>query len=192
MQFTTPLTFPSSKWLLISETIKATPCRHCNKSNYLKSHGPLRGIHLSKPEKKLRGIRFYCSNRYSNKGCGRTFSVLFSSMLPKLTVRAKQLKTFFKRLLTERSIHAAWHGSKIPFSLRSAYRWVEKLKLNQATIRSKIYSSLPCRSNCSSPPHCETISYLNTAWPQHNDFVAAFQQQTQTALFLEKTPKHSS
>lgn len=192
MRFTSQLIFPSSEWILISETIKATPCRHCSKSNHIKSHGALRGIHLSEPEQELRGIRFYCSNRYSNKGCGRTFSVLFSSMLPALTVRAKQLKAFFKRLLTESSIHAAWYSSKIPFSLRSAYRWVEKLKLNQATIRSAIYSSLPSESDHSSPPHRETISYLNTTWPQPDDFVEAFQQQTQTSLFLEKTQQLSS
>ena len=142
MRFTSPLIFPSSKWLLTSEIVKAKPCRHCKQSGQLKSHGALRGIHLSKPKPALRGIRIYCSNRYSNMGCGRTFSVLFSSMLPSLTVRAKHLSLFFKKLLTANSIHAAWHSSRIPFSLRSAYRWIEKLKLNQAMLRTTVYSTL--------------------------------------------------
>lgn len=192
MRFTSPLTFPSSKWILTSEALKAKPCRHCNQSGQLKSHGALRGIHLSEPRKSLRGIRIYCSNRYSNIGCGRTFSVLFSSMIPALTVRARHLSEFFKKLLTANSIHAAWHSSHIPFSLRSAYRWVEKLKLNQAILRTAVYSSIPSEHHNSSPPHLETISYLNAAFPQSNNTIKAFQLQTQTSVFLDKNHHYSS
>lgn len=193
MRFTTPLAFPSSKWLLISETVKSEPCRHCKKNGHLKSHGALRGIHISEPKMVIRGIRIYCSNRYSNMGCGRTFSVLFSSMLPALTVRAKHLSLFFKALLTVNCVHAAWHSSRIPYSLRSAYRWIKKLKLNQATLRAAAYSTLPCESPHSPLPHLETISYLTTAFPQSDNFVRAFQQQTQISLFLEKLkhPHHN-
>lgn len=186
MRFTTPLIFPSSNWLLTAEILKAKPCRHCKKRGNLKSHGALRGTHLSEPQQALRGIRIYCSNRYSNKGCGRTFSVLFSSMLPSLTVRAKHLSLFFKKLLTANSIHAAWYSSGIPFSLRSAYRWINKFKLNQATIRSAVYSTLPPESPHPPHPHLETINYLTAAFPQSDNFIEAFQQQTQTSLFLEK------
>ena len=132
MRFTTPLIFKSSEWILISESVKSEPCRHCNRRGYLNNHGALRGIHITKPKQQTRGVRIYCSNRYSNRGCGRTFSILFNSMLPSLSIRAKQLTDFFKKLLTSKNVHAAWYSSAITFSLRSAYRWVKRLQLNQA------------------------------------------------------------
>lgn len=190
MRFTTPLAFPSSAWLLLSESVKTDPCCHCKKKGSLKSHGALRGAHLSKPEKELRGIRFFCSNRYSNKGCGRTFSILFSSMIPALSLRAKQLTHFFKELLQKDSIHAAWHGSHLPFSLRSAYRWVKKFQLNQSTIRSAVYSTLPNEDASPLAPHLETIRYLQAS--SSGDFVEAFQLQHQTSIFPEKQSTNPS
>lgn len=183
MRFTPLIQYQTSKWLLLCETVKAEPCQCCQKKGHLKRHGRLRGISLTGIEPCIRGLRFYCSNRYSNSGCGRTFTVFFNTVVPHLTVRAKQLSAFFQLLLTGKSSHAAWYSIALPFSLRSAYRWIARLKSNQPTLRSAVYTDLPEAELENMPTHLATVTYLQQRLPSAECFVSAYQQQTQTSFF---------
>ena len=82
MRFTNSLLPKTSKWIFFCEGIKSEQCPHCGKLYTLKSHGSLYGIDPVKPEVARRVLRFYCSNRYSNKGCGKTFSINFETIIP--------------------------------------------------------------------------------------------------------------
>jgi len=183
MRFSPLIQYHTSKWLLLCETVKADPCQCCKTKGHIKRHGQLLGVSLTGSEPESRGLRFYCSNRYNNSGCGRTFTVFFDTFVPHLSVRAKQLSLFFKHLLTAKSPHAAWYSMSIPFSLRSAYRWIARLKVNQPTLRSTVYNDLPEVALENMPTHLATVTYLQQRFPLDECFVNSYQQQHQVSFF---------
>jgi len=181
MRFTSLLQIKTSALLFFTQSITAKPCPHCSHNYTVKRHGSLYGVDLYKPEALRRGIRFYCSNRYSNRGCGRTFSIHFNTVIPYQSVNAELLSSFFRKLLESRSVHQAWHDSSVPFSLRCAYRWVKKFTLNLPSLRHKLHrllKSLPLTENSI---ELETISILSDLFPSPN-FLAAAQLELQVPI----------
>lgn len=183
MRYTTPLRHLTNAWLLAGENIKAEPCRHCSATGHVKNHGQLTGIGINRPENTTRGLRFFCSNRYSNKGCGRTFSVLFSTFITHHSLDTKHLLTLINQLLITPNTHAAWHRSGIPFSLRSVYRWVKKLSLNQPTIRHILHRHTPPPKTACSKPLNTTLAYMLEAFIEESNPVAYFQLRHDTGIF---------
>jgi len=187
MRFTPFLELLSSKWLLFGEQVKSEPCPHCRKKGQLKNHGPLRGCSLTKATQSVRGLRFFCSDRYSNDGCGRTFTVFINNYIPYLTVRATQLSSFFRDLLSARNVHRAWSRSSLPFSIRSAYRWANRLKENQSDLRALAYLAKPDTSVESLPTLTATIHYLSHRFASENCFISALQQHAQRPVFYSSS-----
>lgn len=181
MQFTSFLLPKSFKWTLFCEDVKSKQCPHCGKIHTLKSHGSLYGVDPVKPEKSRRALRFYCSNRYSNKGCGQTFSVYFKSIIPYHTVRSSHLSDFFRLLLQGCTVHMAWYSSLIPFSLRSASSWLIKLKLNLSSLRSKLHELMKNISPTHLSPEMETLNMLKEHFSQ-DDFIASAQNNFQLPI----------
>ncbi len=70
---------------------KLLACPHCRRIGWLIGHGFLRGYASNGRDQRLRGRRFFCSNRNRRRGCGRTCSVLLSIFLFRRTVRALHL-----------------------------------------------------------------------------------------------------
>lgn len=182
MRFTSSLLPKTSEWTFFCEGIKSKQCPHCGKLYTLKSHGSLYGIDPVKPEVARRGLRFYCSNRYSNKGCGQTFSIHFETIIPYHTVRSSHLRDFFKLLLKGYTTHRAWYSSLVPFSLRSACSWLLKFKLNLPTLRSKLHEWAKNIQPTNQSLEIETINMLKEAFSQQ-DFIASTQKNLQQSIF---------
>jgi len=165
---------------LLQKTL-SEPCPHCSKQGTIRRHGFLRGKDLHKPTTIERGLRFFCSNRYSNKGCARTFSIFFDSVIPRHSVSSRDLGEFLRHVLEESSIHAAWTHMKWPFSISSAYRWINSFKENMARIRPHLHERNDGDSSSSSPLH-ETIRLLSTTFPLAP--VSQFQSTFQSPIFF--------
>lgn len=188
MRFTSPFLYFSTSRIIASESIKSKSCPLCHKKGYIKSHGKLIGVHHSLPTPAFRGLRFFCSNRYSNAGCGRTFSVLFSSMISKSTVRAKHLTELFNNLLCTGNLHKAWSISKIPFSVRSAYRWLKLFEINQPHLRSQLYEQYKNGSPLQLshlPIIIQSLSILKHIYPKDSNYIEKYQQQFQSPIFYQ-------
>jgi len=75
-----------------------------------------------------RGQRVYCSNRGQRGGCGKTFSVFLADILPRHTVRARQVWSLCKELLGGGSIKGAVERLKLPFALETFYHLLSRLR----------------------------------------------------------------
>lgn len=181
MRFTLPLRRYSSAWILFTQEIKSEKCPHCSKSYTLKCHGSLYGTDIEKPDTIRRGLRFYCSNRYSNEGCGRTFSIHFSTVIPYHSVTAYHLGTFLDQLLKAQSVHQAWYQSTIPFSLRTAYQWMRKFRLNLSPLRANLYHLAGTWAEKGMHVVLETITMLQETFSQPC-YLSGAQQKLQLSV----------
>lgn len=118
------------------------------------SRAPLRLCALWSWQAKQRAA-FFCSARYSNSGCGRTFSVYWDTVLTHCNLRADALWRFLLALSQRgKSIFRLWRESGFEgMSLTSAYRWVKKWRMARARIRSSI-----CSRGLSMPQEREGMS----------------------------------
>lgn len=142
---------------------------------------PLRpALHQRLPEHPW--FAFFCSNRYSNQGCGRTFAVYWDDIFPYCSLRPKQL---FKLLLSVARGNAIASAQKIagfPFTISTAYRWVKKWRLGAPHIRSRLclVRPPPAQSNISNDRY--TLQHLESAFPYAHCPLEAFQNTLQTPL----------
>lgn len=182
MQFTMPFCAESSQRLLFCEKIKATRCKHCKKSRTFKSHGFLYGVCVKSSGKAIRGLRFFCSNRYSNKGCGRSLSVFYNTCIPYHTVKSHHLVLILKLLQSGTTVHKAWYQSRLPFSSQTAAQWVNKFKLNLSQIRHKLYNLATEQIRkirySEQTVEMETLDLLETHFTD-SDFIAQMQSKFQ-------------
>ena len=79
--------------------LKLTCCPHCRRTAALIGHGLLRGYSEQDSKEVVRGRRVFCSNRGRRPGCGRTFSVLLSTVLYGFVVRTFTLFRFANSVL---------------------------------------------------------------------------------------------
>lgn len=192
MRFSHQFEYLSTNWKLLCKRVKRKPCRFCYKRGHIKNHGFLKGVHPIEPCQELRGIRFLCSNRYSNRGCGKSFSTLFSQMLPNHTTRSEHLKVFCDLLLKLKNVHAAWYRSAVPFSLRTAYRWLRKIKNSQAIIRSNIQTVPKDHMEKELATYLTTIRLMKQRHQYAEDYISSYQQQYQTSIFFSSQSTFSS
>lgn len=101
-------------------------CPHCLKSNQLVSHGVLYR-QRSIEEREAVGKRVFCSNRYRHSGCGRTFPLYLSCILPGLRHGAAQLSAFLSALLRETPVETAYRQATAQAEPRHTWRWLAKL-----------------------------------------------------------------
>ena len=86
--------------------LKQRRCPHCAQTGFLICHGYLRGYCLE-AALTLRGYRFFCSNRWRKRGCGRTLSVLLAHVLPRRHTPAPRLFSFLVLMLSCASVRQA-------------------------------------------------------------------------------------
>ena len=79
--------------------LKLACCPHCRRSGTLIGHGLLRGYAEQTSEMVVRWRRVLCSNRGQRPGCGRTFSVVLSTVLSGFVVRTLTLFRFASAVL---------------------------------------------------------------------------------------------
>ncbi len=66
-------------------------CPHCGRSGTLVGHGIVRGYAHNSSRRIVRGRRLLCSNRYRQRGCGRTTAVVLASMLARRVANTSTL-----------------------------------------------------------------------------------------------------
>ncbi|MFC1461358.1 hypothetical protein ACFLQR_02425 [Verrucomicrobiota bacterium] len=182
--------YPKGKTYLSSEAefeqyrkqLKFLACPHCGETGFLICHGFLRGYGQSGHEKIIRGRRFFCSSRHRRKGCGRTFSILFSGFLRHHMVSANILWKFLQGVRRGLSRHAAWEQVGSPFSIETGYRLWKELKRQQSSIRSRLsrYTLPPAVD--SDEPVFYMLEHLRSLFPEAPCPIIAFHVQFQCSF----------
>jgi hypothetical protein len=154
--------------------MKLVPCPHCGAVGYLICHGYATGYGQKGPERVVRGGRFFCSNRYRRKGCGRTFSVLLAGYMRCRMVPASTLWKFLGGVQRGQSRHAAWYRVGSPFSMQTGYRLWKAVKQQQSWIRTWLSRLRPPPKVDASEPVFHVIEHLRCAFEDAACPIAAF------------------
>ncbi len=177
-----PIQPDSCRFLNFRTAILSKPCPHCHRSGFVRPHGYGR-----KGGEPAHSCRFFCSNRYTHKGCGRTFSVFWDEVIPRASMRTSKLS-----LLMDRFAHSGGNSLSSVFrqsqdlldcSLSTAYRWFRRFRLHQPTIRSALFGlerKLPDRSTGSNV--AVTWQWLAESFAGAICPIAGFQSRFQLAF----------
>ncbi len=162
--------------------MKFVHCPHCGRVGFLIGHGFLVGYAEAGQEMVVRGRRFFCSNRYRRKGCGRTFSVVIADVLVGFMVRACTLFSFLQRVADGLSRKAAWERAAASFSLESGYRLWRRLSEAQTHIKAVLCRQRPPPYSPANEPLVQVLDHLLCVFPLSDCPFADFQSRFQTPL----------
>lgn len=157
--------------------LKQYPCPHCRLTGTLILHGYLHGYDLEKINKRIiRGHRIFCSNRNLRDGCGKTWSIMLTSILKGFIVQTFHLWDFLKNIAKGMNIFQAFNTLDIPLSPTSIYRLYKRVRLNQPHIRSLLLRrSKPPSDIRHKNPLIKTIRHMALSFKNIADPLAAFQ-----------------
>jgi hypothetical protein len=178
MKFSRFLESASLDFLNFRVNIKAGGCPHCRCPSAVVGHGYLQAASGG----RTRGMRYFCSNRYSNGGCGRTFSVHWDTVIPRCSLQTAQILALVRAVAGGPSTHGAWFISGLSISINSAYRWVAKWLKLTARIRTGLCLIVAPPGKTDSRPDPFTLHHLTAAFPKAVCAIAAFQNVLQTAI----------
>ncbi len=164
--------------------LKLRACPSCAQTGHLIFHGALVGYGCHGSERPKRGQRVFCSNRLRRRGCGKTFSVLFSLLLKARITPAAVVVKFITTVLAGACRRAAWLSFRHSFSLESGYRIWRDWVGHQVYLRTWLCRKIP-------PPNSEhrgdglaqTWDHLCSAFAGRACPVAAFQEHFQQPFF---------
>lgn len=111
------------------------PCRHCQQSHHLISHGFIRKKQVG-AEPAAVGKRVFCSNRQQHTGCGRTMQLYVDSIVRYLHHAGCRVTAFVLALMAGMTIPCAYHGATGAASARHAHRWLHRLRARMSVYRS--------------------------------------------------------
>ena len=165
------------------QTLKLRACPWCFQISYLIFNGGLIGYDWRGGSKRqVRGKRVFCSNRWSRRGCGRSFPVLFSFLLKGRMIPAMLVVAFVSKVLEGATRRSAWLSLAHGFSLESGYRlWADWLDA-QSHVRSWL-------ARMGSPPEVgsdgpsQTWAHLRQVFGNQSCPISAFQEQFQQPFF---------
>ena len=153
---------------------------------------PRKGSRFSGAQLSTNGERsaFFCSNRYSNSSCGRTFSVLWSTTLRCCSLSTSALHALLSCRDASRSVARAIRKSRFSLSRSSAARWLKTFTRETSRLRSTLYRRQhpPTEEDASSSPESITLRMLDEAMKLEGDNdgtpdpLAHFQSSFQTSI----------
>ena len=152
-------------------------CPHCKKYGNLILHGYL----ISFKNGDMRGHRIFCSNRGRKNGCGRTWSVLQSRILPNMSFDANTLWRIFHNYSTGIPKLTCLRQTGASWSTSSLYRIFRLLQTNQSHIRSLLVQIDKPPDTQTSDPLVLTIEHLQKLCLDSP--IAMFQQHFQIPFF---------
>lgn len=159
-------------------SLKQRRCRHCGCVGYLNRHSHLLGNDVRHPGlRSKRGQRVFCSDRGKRGGCGRTYSLMVSDVLPRHTVRASVLWQWLVGLLEGKSVGAAAVG--LPFALETFRGLGRKMGRVMERVRTRIWSESPPPPSEHGNPLLQTCQHLQAVFGGSGCVVAAFQDHFQ-------------
>lgn len=124
---------------------------------------------------------FFCSNRGRHLGCGRTFSLLWSHLLPATSLSPEVLLGLIDGVCKSVSVHHVWFSGGFPFSYSTALRWWKRWLISQSHIRSLLARVIP-PPRMDAAPALKTWTYLQAAYSSNH--ARSFQEEMQRPLFL--------
>jgi hypothetical protein len=165
--------------------LKLAQCPHCRQTGALIGHGLLRGYAEQGSEVVERGRRVFCSNRGQRPGCGRTFSVLLSTVLYGFVVRTLTLYRFANAVLNGLTRRAAWLSTLIPvLSRSSAYRLWQRLHEAQSSLRTRLSGEVPAPASSAREPLAQLFAHLGAVvGAAEIDLLEAYQRHLQRDIF---------
>jgi len=169
--------------------LKCSPCPHCKHAGALNRHGFLRGYDEQNfRQKAVRAVRVFCSNRGSNEGCGRTFSVWIADKVKRLFLDAKSLWEFLHQAATTGNKSQAFQQLRCSMGDSATYRIWKRFLQAQSAIRTALAAFCPPpRQTTESNSQCAaqaTVAHLQEAFKDSPlNPIAAYQVQTQSFFF---------
>ena len=182
MKFTRFLTPNSLELLDLRVKIRVDGCRRCHCTSSVVAHGYLRGNAATGQQVATRGLRFLCSDRYSNIGCGATFSIHWDTVIPYCTLRTAELLDLLRAVSTGLTTHGAWAASRLSVSVQTAYRWVAGWRRHTAHLRARLCLVVPPPGKADDQPDLLTLRHLAAAFPTASCHIAAFQRVLQVPI----------
>lgn len=161
---------------------KLRQCPHCKRSGTLIGHGLLRGYAEHTSERVIRGRRLFCSNRFLQRGCGRTVAILLDSFLRAFTVRAATLFALATTVFAGSSLRGAWQLAAPSFSLSSVYRLWHRLLGALSYLRTQLLSVCPPPPSQASEPLTQLLEHFGVAFTLSECPFSAFQSQLQSPV----------
>ena len=174
-----------AEWHALAERLKLTACPHCKKIGTLIRHGCLHGLDETRRKKVLRARRVFCSNRrVTRPGCGRTFSVWLADKIRRLSLSTRSLWRFLQHAV-KGSIASAIRAidCQCKRSERTWQRIWQRFNLGQSRIRTALLARCPPPEPPPDSPRrplAQVVAHLQTAFPDAECPITAFQQTTQT------------
>jgi hypothetical protein len=164
--------------------LKLLTCPHCKGIGFLIRHGFLYGNAEDQGTGSIeRGCRVFCSNRNKRKGCGRTFSILYSAFIKNCTVTAKTVSRFLSNIASGMNRLRAFTQTGSSFVSSSCYRIFNRIKLAQSCLRTLLMSALPPPEVAGVlDPVVQTVLHLNSVFPLSSCPVSAFQSRFQRSF----------
>jgi hypothetical protein len=172
-----------TEWNAIAERLKRTACPHCKVTGYLIRHGFLRGYDEASPKPHSpRARRIFCSNRNARLGCGHTFSIWRADKIRRLSLSTTTLWKFLQRAVAG-SLAAAIRAADLSRSDRTWRRLWKRFHLGQSMIRTALLQRCPppqLPPVPALPPPAHVLAHLQTAFPDSDCPIAAFQHTMHT------------
>ena len=177
----------SCEFLNLRLHLQSHPCVHCGRCETLKAHGFLRST-----LQEIRGIRLYCSNRDSSKGCGRTFSVHFENYIPHVTLSPKQLRDMHGGMEYQPSDSPKAPPSNQlphqPVPKSTVARWHRKFEFAQSLILPRLLMIHEPARDLRGNSVQRTWQSMRGAFPNAVCVITAFQRILQANLFSYRNP----
>jgi len=161
---------------------KLQQCPHCKCCGTLIGHGFLRGYAEHGSERVIRGRRLFCSDRFLQRGCGRTVAVLLDCVLRAFTVRTRTLFEFANAVVAGDSRRAAWQRIASGLSLSSGYRLWQRLLGAQSYLRTQLLSLCVPPPSPAPLPLAQLLDHFVAALSPSSCPFSAFQSRLQRFL----------
>jgi len=180
------------EFLNFRAAVLSEPCPHCQRTGAIRAHGFIRSSSDSDAQDRTRALRFFCSDRRNHAGCGRTFSIHWSHVVPRSTISAELVSDLIASLIPLPERHPLTEACTAGISTVSkstAYRWAKRFRLHLGELRSRASMVIPPDRQAHATPETATLAQLQQAFPGEACLVAAFQSQFQKAFCRIDTNK---
>lgn len=163
-------------------TVRLTPCPHCARTGLLIGNGILWGYAERDGSRVVRGRRFLCPRHARKAGCGRTFSIRLSEVIPRFVVRTATLSRLLLGIAEGLNRKTAWERAQPGLCLRSAYRLWARLVDCQTTLRTALCTRAPPPDFAHDLPVAQLAAHLLRIFDASACVLAEYQLTFQRSL----------
>ena len=156
----------------------------------LNRHSHIFGNHPRSPKGRYRrGQRVFCCNRGQRSGCGGSFQILFSHVIPRHTFNAPLLWAVMKLLAItgSLSIKAAWENGGSPLTLDGLYHFLQRWRLRLTVLRSALCQIVVSPAGRHADPLKHTIEHFQAAFSPDKNALSGFQIRFQASAAGQPT-----